>query len=214
MSFLNRQEAGKKLAQSLSSYQGEDGVVFAIPRGGVIVAKEIAEFLKMPLEVLMMRKLGAPGNPELAIGAVVSESEYFLNQSIIDELGVPSFYLEEEIKRQIKLIEERKRKYLKGREPVDCQDKIAILVDDGLATGATARLALEVLRQKQPKKLILAVPVAPPGAVRQLSKLADEVVVLLTPPFFHAVGQFYADFSQVSDEEVIRVLEEFNQANS
>ncbi len=209
MSFLNRQDAGRKLAQALVSYQDKDGVVLAIPRGGVIVAREIAKFLKMPLDVLVMRKLGAPGNPELAIGAVVSESEYFVNQSIVNELNVSPSYINDEIKRQVRQIEERRRKYFKGRELINCQDKVTILVDDGLATGATARLALETLRNKRPKKLILAVPVAPPGAVRELSNLADEVVVLLTPTFFHAVGQFYADFSQVSDEEVMKILEEF-----
>ncbi len=211
MSFLNRQEAGKKLAQALSSYQGENGVVVGIPRGGVVVAREVAKFLKMPLDVLVMRKLGAPGNPELAIGAVISENEYFLSQSIVGELSIPADYVNEEIKKQVQLIEERKRKYLKGRKPIDCRNKVTILVDDGLATGATARLALEVLRRKKPKKLVLAVPVAPPQAVQELSRLADEVVTLLTPTFFHAVGQFYADFSQISDEEVIRILEEFDR---
>lgn len=211
MSFLNRQEAGEKLARALNSYRGEEGVVFAIPRGGVVVAREVAKFLKMPLDVLIMRKLGAPGNPELAIGAVVSEREYYVNQSIVNELSVSPSYVNDELRRQVQQIEERRRRYLKGRKPIACRDKVTILVDDGLATGATARLALEVLRQKKPKKLILAVPVAPPGAVRELSSLADEVVALLTPTFFHAVGQFYADFSQVSDEEVIKILEEFAQ---
>lgn len=210
MSFLNRQDAGRKLAQVLVSYRDKDGVVIAIPRGGVIVAREVAKFLKMPLDVLVMRKLGAPGNAELAIGAVVSENEYFVNESMVNELGVSPSYINDEVRRQVRQIEERRRKYFKGREPIKCQDKVTILVDDGLATGATARLALKILRHKEPKKLILAVPVAPPGAVRELSSLADEVVTLLTPAFFHAVGQFYADFSQVSDDEVMKILEEFS----
>lgn len=208
MSFLNRREAGKKLAEALRAYQGKKGVVVAIPRGGVVVAREVAKSLKMPLDILVMRKLGAPGNPELAIGAVVSEKEYFLNPSIIKELGVSSSYIAQEIEKQAELVKERKEKYLKGRKPVECRGKVVILVDDGLATGATARLALEILRKRQPSKLILAIPVAPPGTVRDLSALADEVVALMTPSFFYAVGQFYTDFSPVSDEEVVKILEE------
>lgn len=209
MSFLNRQEAGRKLARALSSYQGKKGVVVAIPRGGVVVAQEVAKYLKMPLDLLVMRKLGAPGNPELAIGAVVSEKEYFLNSSIIKELGVSSSYIKQEIEKQVELVKERRKGYLKGREPVEYRERVTILVDDGLATGATARLALEVLRRRKPSKLILAVPVAPPGTVRALSGLADEVVALITPSFFYAVGQFYTDFAQVTDEEVVRILEKF-----
>lgn len=209
MIFRNRVEAGRKLAKALSTVKGEDLVVVGIPRGGVIVAAEVAKHFSAPLDVVFPRKIGAPGNPELAIGAVVARGEVYLNEGLVKSLSVSKDYIEEEVEKELLEIERRKRDYLGKRRELNYEGKTVILVDDGLATGYTALAALKALRKKKPKKLILAVPVSPPETLEFIKPYADEVIVLEVPYYFYAVGQFYRSFEQVSDEEVKEVLSRY-----
>lgn len=210
--FIDRSEAGEKLAQRLSSYKNKNVVVLAIPRGGVIVGAKVAAALKAPLDVVIPRKIGAPGNPELAIGAVAGDGQVVLNEEIKRSLSISEEYLKEEIARQVDEINRRRRKYLGGRSPLSVKDKIAIIVDDGLATGSTALAAARAVHQGKPKKVILAVPVAPRDTCLRLESEVDELVCLNAPSLFYAVGQFYADFSQTTDAEVIEVLRKFEKS--
>ncbi|TET53749.1 MAG: phosphoribosyltransferase [Actinobacteria bacterium] len=207
--FKDRKEAGNLLASELS-YLKDNSVIVAIPRGGVVIGAEVAKELKLPLTIIVPRKIGAPDNPELAIGAVAGEGSTFLNERIIKTLGVTNEYLTEEIRHQVEEIKRREKSYLRGKKSLSVEDKIAILVDDGLATGATATVAVRALKEQNPEKVILAVPVAPEESKLMLGKEADEVIVLQTPAMFYAVGQFYQFFEQTTDEEVKDLLEEFN----
>ncbi len=207
--FQDRLEAGKKLAEALSHLQGENLIVVGIPRGGIIVAVEVAKHFSAPLDIVFPRKIGAPGNPELAIGAVVEKGEIYLNEGLVKSLGVSKEYIEEEVKRELLEIKRRKRDYLGGREELSYQGKTVILVDDGLATGYTALAALRALRKKKPGKLILAVPVSPSETLEFLKPYADKVFALEVPYYFYAVGQFYRSFEQVSDEEVKEVISKY-----
>ena len=206
--FLDRADAGRRLAQKLGMWRGRDAVVMALPRGGVPVAAEIARVLEAPLDLVLVRKIGAPFQPELAIGAVVDgeEPELVLNQDVVDALSVPERYIEAERKRQVAEIERRRTLYFAGRERASPAGRPVILVDDGIATGATARVAIHALKRKGPARLILAVPVAPPDSAAELAREVDELVCLETPEQFFAISQFYADFPQVSDQEVSDVL--------
>lgn len=198
----NREEAAEVLADRLEEYKGKSGVVLAIPRGGVPVAAPIANRLNMPLEVALIKKIGHPANPEYAIGSVS------LNTLTIDpSIEVPPEYVKEEAERVRKSLREKYKLFMGDREPVPLRNKIVIIVDDGIATGKTLEATVELVKQQQPAKIIIAVPVAPPSAVRRFSEMVDEVVCLLAPPFFQAVGQFYEEFSQTSDEEVIDLLQ-------
>ena len=204
--FANRHEAGVQLASALERFRGrKDVVVIGIPRGGVVVAWEVARHLGAPLNVVVIKKLGYPGNPELALGAT-SPDTYHLNPDLAE--SVPQSYIDEELK--VKQREARERvNMLKGsRKPIDLAGKTVILVDDGVATGASMVMAIQVLRKMGPASIVAAVPVAPPDAVLALKEVADEVVALLQPANFYAIGQFYGDFEQVSDEEAKRLIEE------
>ncbi len=205
MTFRDRKEAGEKLAAALTHLKGQDVVVVAIPRGGVVVAAEVAKVLKAPLDVVIPRKIGAPANPELAIGSVVDEERVFLNQSLVRQLSVSEEYLSEQVEKELAEIKRRRFKYL-GDRSYAYKDKTVVLVDDGLATGYTALAALRYLKSKEPKRLVLGVPVAPRETIEFLKAEADEIVCLASPAFFYAVGQFYRDFRQVSDEEVVELL--------
>jgi len=203
--FRDRAEAGERLASALSAYAGADAVVLAIPRGGVIVAEVVAGSLGLPLDVVVPRKIGAPGNPELGLGAV-APGVRVLDERMVDLLGVDARYLEEEIAAQELEIERRLRAYRKGRPPVDVAGRIALVIDDGVATGGTAVAALRWARAQGASRVVLAVPVAPGAAIPRLRREADEVVVLAAPEPFFAVGEWYGSFEQTSDEEVVAAL--------
>lgn len=204
--FKDRVEAGQRLAWALSDYKGKDAVVLAIPRGGVVVGHQVAEELGAPLDIIVPRKIGAPGNPELAIGAVTQDGSLMLDPRLVEILGVPEGYIEEEARRQMDEIARRMSKYRGERPRPDLEGKIVILVDDGIATGATIRAAITSIRKQRPALLVVAVPVGPPREMENLKGEVDRVVCLMTPEPFYAIGQFYGDFSQTSDEEVNELL--------
>ncbi len=209
MVFESREEAGTLLADKLKKY-GKNCVVLAIPRGGVVVGAQIAHALSCPLEVIITRKLSAPNNPELAIGATSSKGGLVLDQELIKRLKVTKGYIRSELSRQQKEARRREKVYLKG-ETIHITDKTVILVDDGIATGATIEAAIQAVRKERPARVILAVPVAPPGTVERLRNDVDELVVLSTPEHFWAIGEFYSSFPQISDEEVVSILREASQ---
>jgi len=212
MIFSDREEAGQQLAQALSDLAGQpDVVVLAVPRGGVVVGAAVARALRAPLDVYITRKLGAPGNPELAIGAVAEDGTLVLDPETIGLLGVPETYIEKERARQQEEIKRRARRYRGDRAPVPLEDKHVILVDDGVATGRTLEATIQALRRRPLKSLILAVPVGPPSTLERLRRLVDRLEVIAQPEPFWAVGAFYFDFHQVSDAEVERLLEEVNR---
>jgi len=181
--------------------------VLAVPRGGVVVGYEVARALNAPLDLVITRKIGAPENPELAIGAVAEDGTYLLDNSLVDMLNVPKGYVESEVERQKAEIKRRLKTY-RGDEPsVEIIGHNVILVDDGVATGATLRAALLSLQNRGAKTVTVAVPVGPQDTIQKLQKEADRVVCLATPEPFYAIGEFYADFNQTSDEEVIKLIE-------
>ncbi len=209
MLFRDRHEAGKLLAQKLLDLKGNpNAIVLGIPRGGVVVAYEVAKTLGLPLDVFVARKIGAPGNPELAIGAVASDGTVVLDELSISLMGVPKQYIEKETERQKEEIRKRIQAYRGGREGYSLEGKIVILVDDGVATGATIIASLRAIKASNPSQIILAVPVAPPDTVEKLRREADKVICLYTPSPFWAVGAFYVNFEQISDEEVQGLLAE------
>jgi len=203
--FDDRTDAGRQLASLLRPLAREPVVVLAIPRGGVEVAAVVADELEAPLDAVIPRKVGAPNNPELGLGAV-AEGVEVLDAALIETLGVSREYLTAEVARQREEIRRRSEAYRGGRPPVDLKDKVAIVVDDGVATGGTAAAALRWARSHGASRVILAVPVAPAESVDRLRAEADEVVALLAPRRFYAVGQWYGDFPQVSDRRVVELL--------
>jgi predicted phosphoribosyltransferase len=207
--FADRVEAGRKLAARLLKYKDQQPVVLGVPRGGVPVAFEVARALNAPLDVIIVRKLGAPGQPELGVGAVVDgdHPETILNREVMSALRVSRTYLEREIHNQLKEIERRNRLYRAGRARIELKNRTVIVVDDGIATGGSIRAALRGIRQQAPKKVVLAVPVGPADTIESLRGEVDEIVCLSTPPTFFGIGEFYSDFHQLADGEVIRLLE-------
>ena len=207
MYFVNRTEAGRKLAKLLSGYAGRDDViVLGVPRGGVPVAFEIAQALKAPLDVFLVRKLGAPGHEELAMGAISSGGIRILDHETIDALGVTELDIEATTAREQKELQRRERVYRGGRPPLELHGKTVIVVDDGIATGSSMRAGIKALRHMKPARIVVAVPVAPASTCGRLEREVDEMVCLETPELFYAIGQFYEDFSQVTDEEVQGLL--------
>ena len=199
----NRGTAARLLAERLEKYRGERGVVLAIPRGGVPVAAPIARYLGMPLEVTLSKKIGHPANPEFAIGSVSLDT-----MQVDERADVPQAYIAAEVARIREGLRQKYSLYMGNRKHVPLRDRVVILVDDGVATGKTLLSTIELVKKEQPRKIVVAVPVAPPSAYDTVSSLVDEVVCLLVPIGFQAVGQFYEEFSQVSDEQVIELLQE------
>lgn len=207
MRFRDRREAGRLLAQRLGAYKGRaDLLVLALPRGGVPVAFEVARELEAPLDVLLVRKLGLPGHEELAIGAVATGGIRVLDEDLLAQFGISEEMLGPIVEREQRELLRRERAYRGAAPPRDVRDKTVILVDDGLATGSSMRAAVLALRQRAPARLVVAVPVAPPSSCTALREQADDVVCARTPEPFAAVGQWYEDFSQTSDEEVRELL--------
>jgi putative phosphoribosyl transferase len=205
--FTDRAEAGRMLAERLQAYaQRKDVTVLGIPRGGVPVAFEIAEALGVQLDVFVARKLGVPGQEELAFGAVASGGVRVLDAEIIGVVGISQADIEELTARERRELERRERLYRGARAPLDIGDRTAILVDDGIATGSSIRAAIAALRQLQPARLVVAAPVAPLATCARLRQEADDLVCMDTPKSFRAIGEFYEDFSQVTDQEVTELL--------
>ena len=212
--FADRAEAGALLAKRLMAHRGQDCVVLALPRGGVPVALPVARMLAAPLDLLFVRKIGAPGYPEFAIGAVVDgdSPQVVANQDMPSPLAAPGGYLETEVPRLLAEIDRRRQLYRNGREAVPVAGKVAIVVDDGIATGATMRAGLLGLARQNPARIVLAVPVAAREALDSLRAAAAEVVCLRIPDRFRAVGLHYRDFAQVGDAEVVAALRDANPA--
>ncbi len=210
--FADRLDAGRQLAQRLLHLREREPVVLGLPRGGVVVAAEVARELDAPLDVLVVRKLGAPGHEELAIGAIIdgSDPQTILNHDIVQALGVDDRYIAQESARQLQRVRDRQAMYRGGYSPVPVKGRCVIVIDDGIATGSTMLAAITSLRASGPSHLVLAVPVASPQAVRSLSLQVDEMVCLQSPAMFRAVGQAYVDFSETRDEEVIALLSELH----
>jgi len=205
----DRTEAGQLLAQKLREYANRaDVVVLALPRGGVPVGFEVARALNAPLDVFVVRKLGVPGHEELAMGAIASGGVRVLNQDVIRALGISRGLVDLVAEREQRELQRREREYRDGRASVDIRDRTVILVDDGLATGSSMRVAAIALKKKEPAEIIIAVPVAAPQTCAEFRSVVDKVVCAATPEPFHAVGQWYRDFSQTSDEEVRDLLSE------
>ena len=209
MTFKDRRDAGRQLAARLLAYRDQQPLVLALPRGGVPVGYEIAVALDAPLDIMVVRKLGAPGQPELGIGAVVDgdHPQSVLNEEVINTLDVPDGYLQRQMALELQEIRRRQERYRGGRPPTPVTDRTVIVVDDGIATGGSMRAALRGVRRAHPRRLILAVPVAPPETIAALQNEAETVVCLISPVLFHAVGQFYDNFTQTTDEEVIELLD-------
>jgi putative phosphoribosyl transferase len=204
--FRNRQEAGRLLAEAVSGYAGAGTVVVGLPRGGVPVAFEVARTLGAPLDVFVVRKLGVPFQPELAMGAIASGGVLVRNESVLELLPDAGEALERARRREEPVLAERERRYRGARPPVDPSGRTVIVVDDGIATGSTMKAAVRALKAAGAQRVVVAVPVAPPDTLRELESLADEVVCLQAPRMFSAVGQWYEDFSQTEDDEVERLL--------
>ena len=207
--FLNRREAGLRLAAELAYLKKDKPVVLALPRGGVPVAYEIAYELSAPLDVLLVRKIGAPYSAELGIGAVVDghPPQCVINEGMVRSLNVSDAYLQQEEQRQLAEIERRRQRYCANRRALQVHDRTVIVVDDGIATGATMSAALKALAQSGARKLVFAVPVAPREVVARLRQQVEDGVCLLAPADFQSVGRYYEDFEQTSDEEVMTLLE-------
>ena len=216
MSFANRKDAGIRLAAALAGYRGKCPVVIALPRGGVVVAAEIAPALDAPLDLLFVQKIGVPFQSELAMGAIVDGPEPTIvrNEEIIRQARIRKGEFSAICKSQQTEIERRKRLYLGNRNSIPLAGRVVIVVDDGIATGSTVKAALKAIRNQGPQELVLAVPVAPAHSLEELERDVDALICLETPFFFRAVGHFYVDFRQVSDAEVISALEAANQSGA
>lgn len=204
--FSDRQDAGRQLAQKLASYQKEKPLVLALPRGGIVIGFEVAKKLQATLDVIVVRKIGAPAQPELGVGAAAEGGVRVFDERTIETIGIKKGELKEVVAREEKELRRRANLYRKGKSLPDLKNKTVILVDDGVATGVTARAAIEAVRRMQPKKLVFATPVVAHETSRELEGKVDEFVCLQTPFEFAAVGVWYQNFAQVSDEEVVEIL--------
>src|SRR5437879_1772551 len=212
--FLDRRDAGRRLAQKIAGYSNRpDVLVLALPGGGVPVAYEVARALNAPLDVFVVRKLGVPGYEELAMGAVATGGVRVLNNEIVEGLGIPASMIDAVAARERQELARRERLYRDGRPQPDVRGRTVILVDDGLATGATMHAAIEALRQQGPERIVVAVPTASPDTCEEMKRRADEVICAITPEPFHAVGRWYQEFSQTTDEEVRELLARQNKSD-
>jgi len=211
--FEDRRDAGRRLAAALAHYRDSRSVVLALPRGGVPVGFEVAKALAAPLDVLLVRKIGAPGHEELGLGAIVDgeKPQLVLNPDVVQAVHPPPGYIEAEKDRQLAEIERRRRQYVGDRPATPVEGRTVIIVDDGIATGGTVKAALRGVSQHRPARLVLAVPVAPADSLEELASECDDIICLATPEPFFAVGPHYRDFTQTEDEEVIRLLGEARQ---
>ncbi|MGI9433292.1 MAG: phosphoribosyltransferase [Geminicoccaceae bacterium] len=207
--FTDRTDAGQQLALALQRFKAARPVVLALPRGGVPVAYEVAKALDAPLDLVLVRKIGTPWQPELAIAAVVdgSRPETVVNRDIVNKLNIPPSYIEERATAELEEVERRRQLYLADRPRIDIAGRTTIVIDDGIATGATMEAALHATRRAGPERLILAVPVAPPETIERLRAEVDEIVCLECPKLFGAIGLFYREFHQLSDDEVVNLLQ-------
>lgn len=210
LEFQDRASAGRLLAAQLAKMDLEDPVVLALPRGGVPVALEIAQALNAPLDLVLVRKIGLPSQPELAVAAIVDgeQSDLVLNEEVMSWSRLSREQLDALAQRELAEIERRRQAYLSGRTPISVTGRTAVVVDDGIATGTTIRAALKALARRGPKHLVLAVPVAPADEVLSLRGLVNDVVCLLTPESFFGIGEFYQDFHQLKDAEVVQMLQQ------
>jgi putative phosphoribosyl transferase len=205
MLFSNRHDAAMKLIPRLEKYCNERGAVLAVPRGGIPIGYEVAKHFNLPLQLLMSKKIGHPLNPEVAIGAVGLEDH------LLDDVeGIPRSYIDTQIKNIRTSLKARYARFAGDHPPIDLEKRIVIITDDGIATGNTIMGSIKMMRQKHPKKIVVAVPIAPTQAVERMTPLVDELICLYTAENFMGVGWYYADFSEVSDEEVISLLKEAN----
>ena len=205
--LTDRREAGRLLAEQLANYAGRDDVVvLGLPRGGVVVAFEVAKALYVPLDIFLVRKLGTPGQEELAIGAIASGGVRVMNEDVVGAFGLSDAQIEAVVSREQAELDRRERAYRGDTEPLDLSGKTVIVIDDGLATGASMRTALRSLKSHRPSRIVLAVPTAPRSTCVTLEREVDEAICLMAPEPFYAIGQWYVDFSQTSDEEVVSLL--------
>jgi predicted phosphoribosyltransferase len=207
--FRDRNDAALKLAERLQDYKGKNPLVLGIPRGGVVIASILARELAGQIDVILTRKLGSPVSPELAMGAVDENGNIQLNLSIISALGVSKEMIEQERQAQLTLIKSRAEAYRRIYPKVSLEGRVVIITDDGIATGATMKAAIETVKAENPQKLIVALPVGPPETIEELDTTVDEVICLMAPSDFKAVGQFYLSFDQVEDNDVEKILHEF-----
>ncbi len=207
--FRNRKQAGELLAEEVARRAFPDPIVLGLPRGGVPVAAEVAAKLKAPLDIILVRKIGAPMQRELAVGAVVDGGapEIVRNEELISAIGLTEDQFQQEAKRQLEIIEERRKLWVAGRARIPVKGKTAIIVDDGIATGATVKASLHALKRQGPQRIVIATPVASRESLEELRRETDDVICLETPEYLGAIGFFYAEFSQVSDAEVSRILD-------
>ncbi|MDP2859884.1 MAG: phosphoribosyltransferase family protein [Bacillota bacterium] len=207
MIFEDRRDAGRKLAQRVAAVKAVDPLVLAVPRGGIVVAAEVAQALRAPLDVLIARKIGSPHNEELAIGAVAVDGTLLIDESLTKALRVPDSYVKQQVEKERREIERRTR-YYRGNHPAPVlKGRTLIVVDDGVATGMTIKAALRYLKPQGAERVVLALPVAPADTAQELRREVDELIVLHTPEPFYAVGQWYSLFDQTSDDEVVEILD-------
>ncbi len=210
--FKNRTEAGRLLAAALEDLRGKSVIVLAIPRGGVVIGREVAKALDAPLDIVVTRKIGAPSQPEFAIGAITQDGEVILDEESSRTVGASEAYLKSESNRQFKEVKARMRRYRGGRPYPSLKGKLVLIVDDGIATGHTFRAAVMSVRRHKPLSVVVAVPVAPRESIAEIAKEVDRVVCLQTPEPFFAIGEFYEEFEQVSDDEVRKTLKELGES--
>jgi predicted phosphoribosyltransferase len=206
--FKNRVEAGRKLAGALVEYKGSDVVVLGIPRGGVVVANEVAKALGAPLDIVVTRKIEAPGEPEYAIGAVTQEGDVIMDRQAAESLGATQAYLDDQVRKKKEEVKERMQRLRGDASYPELEGKVVLIVDDGIATGSSVGAAVMSVKKRNPKDVVIAVPVAPADSVEMLTEDGTKVICLETPGPFLAIGEFYGDFEQVEDLEVKRILEE------